>query len=232
MKMTRRFDIVIPKMVEQKDLADFFKKVYAEYGGDLFSSPTIRLIVDNIRGQVQLKTKTQDFSELSKYGSKIGLLFLDTEKGPGLRIFYPTSAYGHPTISFVPGLIYAETKSEVSESIKKLNDVLGFAKLLMKHSGASYFYGGYEVLGEITDKDTADVRLIYCRDNKYIEMLQAHLQNLFGKFFDKDEIKRIVNETTRIEREGDFTIIYFFDITAGGLTDNRFYQTIKKLIKK
>src|SRR3989338_10317692 len=132
--MTQRFDIVIPKMVKQKDLADFFKKVYAEYRGDLFSSPTIRLVVDNIKGQIQLKTKTQDFSELSKYGSKIGLLFLDTGKGPSLRIFYPTSAYGHPTISFVPGLIYSETKSEVSVSVKKLNDILRFAKLLMKHS--------------------------------------------------------------------------------------------------
>lgn len=230
-------DIIIPKMVKPKDLAEFFRKVYSEYKGKAFVPTEMEVAGQDFEGYASIAIINNDFTKLRDYADK-GLTVVTLNSGltTWLRIYYPPDAYGYPTINVGPRFLYPETEEEVPVARENLEDMLSFAKILMKHAGASYFYGGLDTIGEITDKGNVDVELIYCKGKEYVRMLQVHFQNRFGALLPESQIERIVRETATVQEEDGFTTVYFFKIKlqseSGALFEQQHYAMVKRLLEK
>jgi hypothetical protein len=229
-------DIVIPKMVRSKDLADFFSKAYSEYKGKVFVPKEIKFIGPGFKDYKKIFPINSDCSGLRAYaGGELSILYLYTNEAPTLRIYYLPDSFGYPTIYFDAPYIYPASEEEAMEARAKLNDILAFAKLLMKYTGAAYFYGGLEVNGEITSKENTNIEFIYCKGKEYVEMLKVHFKNIFGVVLSENLIEKVVKETATVQEEGTFRLITFFRIKLqsepGALFENPHYAMVKKLLK-
>ncbi len=228
--MPKEIEIIIPQSVQKGGVSELFGRVYSDYKGTLFSSPVVEISAEGFDKPIEIRVQNGDFSQIDNYKRSINTFWLNSRRNPRLRIIWNGTSY--PTIRFDTYILYGKTEDEAAKARKSLEDILSFALLVMKYSGASYFYGGYEIHGKITDEGTCDVELISCKGKEYVKMLQTHVKKKFDIFLQESQIERIVKETARIERRDGFTTVYFFDITAGGLTDNRFYMAVKELARK
>lgn len=230
--MTKNFNVIIPKTLKPADLPELFRAVYDEYKGKFFAPAKFEISTDRTEGYVEVIPSNNDFSDLLKHGTAIQNLFLKTY--PALHIFFPPDSYGFPTISIYVGYLNSQTYDESIEAQKTLEDTVRFAKLIMKHSGASYFYGGVDAFGEITSSENEDVGIIYCRGKGYVKMLQTVAKNHLGVKLNESQIEKIVNEVATVKHDNGFITVQLFRIEPGesiGPKCNRFYQAVKELTK-
>lgn len=226
-------DIVVCNAVSKQGLARFLSDVYSEYRGSLFSKPVVELTAENQKGFVALTPSDSNFSGVKKYERTLHSLRINGVRNPNLRMnFWPEFGNrAYPAISFEARMLYSATKKESIEVRKWLDDVVGFAKLLMKHSGASYFYGGFEIGGEPNIAGADDVELLYCKGRAYAGMLRAHVKYALNIELSESQIEEIVEETAVIREDADgFVMVYLFRISPGGVfgpRENGFYQAVK-----
>jgi hypothetical protein len=221
--MPVKFNIIIPKIVEKEKLAEFFNSVYTGYKGKLFTSPTIEIYAPNVSNIVKIIPVNDDFSELGKYRSAISTFLLNGGRNPSLRIYYPPAVYGHPTIDFETRYIYARTESEAKEAQARWDDMLGFAKLLMKQSEAEYFYGGLESFGDAADVDNEDLAVIYGPEDVIIEKVRGFIKSHTKIDLKRVETMSIIEQAAKLRiKEGEYELICFFEIKPNSIIyDNK-----------
>lgn len=245
-RMPLRMGIVIPKVIQKEDLANVLEAVYSEYKGTIFAEPRVTVMAEKrkylFKKDVEFLNMTltnNDFAFMRKYGERILSVDIKGKNLPTLTISYNLHVGegeegAYPRIGFeADSVLYARTEAEAAEVRNWLDDVLGFAKLLMKHSGAAYLYGGYDAFGKIAESGN-DVEFIHCRGNAYIRLLQGHVKVDFGLALKESEIERLVNETATVERSDGFTTVYLLRIAPKvtfGPRFNAFYQAVKELAR-
>lgn len=229
--MTTSFTIVIPHKIEWEELPRVLSRVYNEYDGKLFVPPEIELFVPAQGKYVKFKPLNNNFSELTKYTED--LFTLNPDRNPPMDIFYRDDLDAFPRID-VPFYVFRPKKEDVARANGWLEDILKFAKLMVKHSGAPYFYGGINTLAALTSPDAVDVGIIYCKGRDYVKLLQAHVKNKFGAILSDGQLEKIVDEVATIEREDGFTTLYFLKVEPEDvdLRYNQFYEAVKRLLGK
>ncbi|MBI2580296.1 hypothetical protein HYV85_00630 [Candidatus Woesearchaeota archaeon] len=229
--MSTSFTIVMPHKIEWSELPMILNQVYSEYDGRLFIPPEIKLFVPAQGKYVKFNPLNNDFSELTNYAEDI--VYLNGDQSPSIYIFYKHDPDAFLRID-VPFYVFRPKKEDVAKANEWLEDILKFARLMVKHSGAPYFYGGINTLAALTSPDAVDVGMIYCKGKDYVKLLQAHVKNKFDVVLSDNHLEKIVEEVATIKREDGFTTLYFLKVESEdiGPRYNPFYEAVKRLIGK
>lgn len=213
--MSVSFNIKIPCILPQEELASIFTKIYQVYDGALFAHPSLKLSVRGVKENVKINIYENNFSEINEYAKKLDSIGLECEHGPAFYINYDTILGDiYPTIRTYKRFFWAETEEEVKKLNGELKDVIEFSKLLMKYSNASYFYGGVEAFGDAADLDNEDIALIYGPEKVIVEKVRGFLKNRKIEL-SEDETRQVIEEASKARiNDGECELIYFFEIKA------------------
>lgn len=206
--MTKDFCIIIPKSLIGMNLADFLINVYKEYEGTVFIPETteFRLIGEDYRKLIP----PNNFAALKEYENKIAIFVLSTSINPSLWVSYPPDTHAFPTVIFGMNYIVTDRPERIPIIKRNFQDVMDFSKLLMKQSGAEYFYGGMEARSE--DFNVDRISLLYCKADSYFEKIKGYIEHKLKVSLTREEVEELINTEGRIERDGEYVTIYFFDI--------------------
>jgi hypothetical protein len=223
--MPESMNLIIPKIIRGEDIPGVLASVYDKYKGSLLKNPFVTIIQKEDMPAVKLEPDV-NFSELGKYMRDSEMIDFDFKQNSIINfdIWQPPIHTGYPKIRFELQYIYASTEVEAKEAKSRLNELLGFAKLLMKYSKARYFYGGVEAFGDAADRDNEDIALICGPWDVIVEKIHDFIKNHSQIDLSRAETIGVIEKSTklRVKEDGGCELLFFFEIKPKGVTyDNK-----------
>ena len=225
---------------EIKDKIKFLKEVYTKFNGMAFGPPRDKrlssggenLIKNNFKA-ISEKIKNDPMREIDIEANFPGTLIMHYIEGKlhiyihcELWFFYYGSLLFYKDYEKEGGF----SERQISKGKENLKELIELCKLLLKHSKASYFYGGVEAFEEI--ESACDVQFLYCNESEYPELLQKYVEAYFKVKLDKSEIKRIVEKTAEITIDGEYVLLNFMRIQKNALfPQNLFNEAVKQYLE-
>src|SRR3989338_8255096 len=209
---------------EIKDKIKFLKEVYTKFNGMAFGPPRDKRLSSG--GENLIKNNFKAISEKIKNDP---MREIDIEANfPGTLIMHYIEGKLHFYIDYEKEGGFSER--QISKGKENLKELIELCKLLLKHSKASYFYGGVEAFEEI--ESACDVQFLYCNESEYPELLQKYVEAYFKVKLDKSEIKRIVEKTAEITIDGEYVLLNFMRIQKNALfPQNLFNEAVKQYLE-
>lgn len=232
-------NVIMCGKLDIKDILLFLKTAYGEFNGKVFGPPYyehaesggVNSLVDNfnrLKGVI-----TESSYEFQLHSSFPGYLKISKAKGLfnisincDVWFFYYGSLLFYKDYEKEGGF----SERQIARGKENLKELIELCKLLLKHSNASYFYGGVDAFEDT--ESACDIQFLFCKESDYLELLQRYVKGYFKVQLSNSEIKRIVERTAEITKDGDCVFLNFMYIRKDALfPQDIFNDAVKKYLE-
>lgn len=220
--MTTTIGIIMANAnVKLHKIINFLNEVYDEYKGKLFETVKVTW------GET-ISLEDKKFNELKSI----------ITKNPTNLTFSFKNFQGDLWIEYEPHRVSINFEAsgfhyhccETEEAQKNFDELIDFAKIVMKHSYATYFFAARNSYVDRIEK-CADLQLLYCPEDQYYELISEYIKRNFGVELDDKTIIEITEKAAiKIEKQSGWILINFMrDCTH---QPTKIAETVKKYLAK
>jgi hypothetical protein len=225
--MADQLHVMVCGKIKSGDFRSILRAAYAEFNGSAFAIPLEKL--DNAfekfkGGHTHWVAVDNDFP---------GSLVIENQKNfTGFYIYCDVWFFYYGSLLFYKDYEREGgfSEREIKKGKENFKELIDLCKLLLRHSGGSYFYAGVEAFGDIDS--SCDVQFLYCKESEYSKLLQAYVKEYFKVGLGESVIKRIVEKSAEIVREGEYVLLNFMRIRKDALFPQDFFNDeVKRYLK-